>query len=228
MSKSTNPASASFDHNTGWKSKSVAEHYDGRRFTSLGGRLYDKMEKRAIAACLDVAQQLSPITAMLDLACGTGRISEFLAGRGYRLTCGDISDEMLAVAKARLNSAGADNVVAFLKLDIYKIDQPSENFDCVSAFRLFQHLTSEQRASALREMARISRRFVLVNVMHTSAYYEAVRTLRRALGRYTTRYTSSQTETDQELSHAGLRLVKSMFTQPGFNGNRVLLLEKKA
>jgi ubiquinone/menaquinone biosynthesis C-methylase UbiE len=227
MTKNTDSEQLEFDHNTGWKSRAVAEHYDGRRFTSLGGRIYDKMEKHAIAACLDVAQQLSPITTMLDLACGTGRISEFLAGRGYQLTCGDISDEMLAVAKTRLMSAGAGNV-AFLKLDIYKIDLPSAHFDCVSAFRLFQHLTSEQRASALREMARISRRFVLVNVMHTSTYYEAVRTLRRALGRYTTRYTSSQVETDQELSHAGLRLIKSVFTQPGFNGNRVLLLEKKA
>lgn len=226
MSKNTNPESPAFNHNTGWKSKSVAEQYDGRRFTSLGGRLYDRTEKHAIALCLDYAERVSSIKAMLDLACGTGRISEFLATRGYQLTCGDISDEMLSVAKARLSSAGASDVT-FLKLDIYKTDQPPAHFDCVSAFRLFQHLTSEQRGQALREMARISRRFVLVNVMHTSAYYETVRKLRRAIGRYTTRYTSSQDETDRELSHAGLILVKSVFTQPGFNGNRVLLLEKK-
>lgn len=227
MSKNTNFESPPFDHNTGWKSRSVAEQYDGRRFTSLGGRLYDRTEKRAIAACLDVAEQTSSIKTMLDLACGTGRISEFLATRGYQLTCGDISDEMLCVAKTRLASAGAGNV-AFLKLDIYNTEQLAADFDCVSAFRLFQHLTSEQRGQALREMARISRRFVLVNVMHTSTYYETVRKLRHVLGRYTTRYTSSQDETDRELSHAGLRLVKSVFTQPGFNGNRVLLLEKKA
>lgn len=227
MSKNTNSEPPQFNHNTGWKSRSVAEQYDGRRFTSLGGRLYDSAEKRAIAACLDSAEQISSIKAMLDLACGTGRISEFLTTRGYQLTCGDISDEMLSVAKRRLSLAGASDV-AFLKLDIYKIDQPSAHFDCVSAFRLFQHLTSEQRARALREMARISRRFVLVNVMHTSPYYYAVRKLRRVLGRYTTRYTSSQVEIDHELSYSGLSIVKSVFTQPGFNGDRVLLLEKKA
>lgn len=226
MDKNTELGTQPFDHNTGWRSRTVAENYDERRFTSLGGRLYDKMEKRAIAACLDVAQQHSRIKTILDLACGTGRISEFISARGYQLTCGDISDEMLSVAKRRLDSAGAD--VTFLKLDVYKIDQPSAHFDCVSAFRLFQHLTSEQRGQALREMARVSRRFVLVNVMHTSAYYEAVRTLRRILRRYTTRYTSSQAETDRELSYAGLRIVKSVFTQAGFNGNRVLLLEKNA
>ncbi len=214
-----------FDHNTDWKSRAVAEHYDERRFTSLGGRLYDKMEKHAVAACLDVAEKSSPIKTLLDLACGTGRMSEFLATRAYQLTCGDISDEMLAVAKRRLTSAGFGHV-AYLKLDIYQTGQAAGAFDCVSAFRLFQHLTSEQRAEALREMARVSRRFVLVNVMYTSTYYGAVSKLRLALGRYTTRYTSTQSEIDQELSYAGLRVVKSVFTQPGFNGNRVLLTEK--
>lgn len=225
MSKDMGASPQPFDHNTDWKSKSVAEHYDERRFTSLGGRIYDRMEKHAVASCLDVAQGISPINTLLDLACGTGRISEFLASRGYQLTCGDISDEMLGVAKRRLASAGFDEVM-FLQLDIYKTGQETGAFDCVSAFRLFQHLTSEQRAEALREMARVSRRFVLVNVMHTSAYYGAVRRLRLALGRYTTRYTSTQSEVDQELSYAGLRIVRSVFTQPGFNGNRVLLLEK--
>jgi ubiquinone/menaquinone biosynthesis C-methylase UbiE len=225
MSKNTGFESPRFDHNAGWKSRAVAEAYDGRRFASFGGKLYDGMEKRAIVECLDVAEKIAPFEAVLDLACGTGRISELLAKRGYRLTCGDISDEMLRVAQKRLASAGFEDV-RFMKADIYKIEQPTASFDCVTAFRLFQHLTSEQRARALHEMARVSRRFVLVNVMHTSTYYGAVRRLRQALGRYTTRYTSTQAETDQEIGHAGLRIVKSLFTQPAFNGNRVLLLEK--
>ena len=214
-----------FNHNTAWQSQSVAEHYDARRFTSFGGRVYDSMEKRAIATCLRAAQALSPIKSVLDLACGTGRISAFLATNGFRLTCGDISEEMLAVAKQRLHSAGIDDA-SFLRVDIYATGQAAGSFDCVTAFRLFQHLTSDERARALREMARLSRRFVLVNVMFTSPYYETIRTLRRALGRYTTRYTSTQSQIDSEMQFAGLRIVESRFTQPGFNGDRVLLLEK--
>lgn len=225
MNKDSDSAEQPFNHNTGWKSKSVAEHYDERRFTSLGGRLYDRMEKRAVAACLDAAAQITPVNGVLDLACGTGRMSEFLAARGYRMTCGDVSDEMLGVAKRRLGQAGF-NDVTFLQLDIYATGQVDGSHDCVSAFRLFQHLTSEQRARALREMARVSRRFVLVNVMYTSAYYGLVTRLRHVLGRYTTRYTSSQWEIDRELDYAGLKMVKSVFAQPGFNGNRVLLMEK--
>lgn len=225
MSKDTNSEARPFDHNVGWQSRTVAEQYDERRFASLGGRLYDRMEKRSIVSCLNTARQTAPINTVLDLACGTGRISELLANQGFQLTCGDISDEMLRIAKRRLMSAGFEQT-KFMHADIYDIEAEAESFDCVTAFRLFQHLTSEQRANALYEMARVSRRFVLVNVMHTSTYYSVVRRMRRALGRYTTRHTSSKHETDRELSHAKLRLVKSEFTQPGFNGNRVLLLER--
>lgn len=226
MNRDSGPGRHVFDHNTEWQNKSIADNYDGRRFTSIGGRFYDHMEKRAIAKCLDIAQAIMPVSTVLDLACGTGRISEFLAARGYRLTCGDISNEMLDVAKARLRSAGAGDVI-FLNVDIYRVDQSLGHFDCVTAFRLFQHLTTDERARALRAMAQASRRFVLVNVMYTSMYYGALRKVRRALGRYTTRYTSTANEIEAEVAHAGLRVVASVLTQRGFNGNRVLLLEKK-
>lgn len=226
MRKDSDHKSQVFDHNTEWQNKSIANNYDGRRFTSLGGRFYDHMEKRAIAKCLDIAQEIEPVSTVLDLACGTGRISEFLAKRGYQLTCGDISDEMLEVAKARLAAAGSGDV-RFMKVDIYKIDQVIGQFDCVTAFRLFQHLTSEERSRALQAMVQASRRFVLVNVMFTSNYYGVLRKVRLALGRYTTRYTSNAAEIEAELEHAGLRVVTSILTQRGFNGNRVLLLEKK-
>lgn len=219
---STNPG---FNHNTAWQSDAVARNYDARRFRSIGGRWYDNAEKRAITSCLDTVERRAPIQAVLDLACGTGRISAVLAVRGYQLTCGDISSEMMAMAKQRLEAQGADGA-RFIKADIYATGQPDGAFDLVTAFRLFQHLTSDERTRALAEMARISRRFVLVNVMYTSGYYGAVRTVRRALGRYTTRYTSSAREIERELAIAKLRLVKSVFTQPGFNGDRVLLLEK--
>jgi ubiquinone/menaquinone biosynthesis C-methylase UbiE len=213
------------DHTKAWQSSKVAEAYDARRFRSLGGRLYDSQEKKAIGRLLTLAARRAPIRQVLEMASGTGRISELLASRGYALTCGDVSREMQEVAERRLAKTARQNV-RFKILDIYAIAEPNEAFDCACAFRLFQHLNSDERARALCELARVSRRFVLVNVMYTSAYYGVVRRLRQALGRYTTRYTSSSKEIEAELRAAGLTLVRSVFTQPGFNGNLVLLLEK--
>ena len=74
------------------------------------------------------------------------------AGRNYELLCGDVSREMQEVAQRRLAGMGAGNV-RFKVLDVYAIDEPDASFDCACAFRLFQHLTSEERARA-QEQAR--------------------------------------------------------------------------
>jgi ubiquinone/menaquinone biosynthesis C-methylase UbiE len=214
-----------FNHNVAWQHQGVADAYDKRRFTSLGGRLYDSMEKKALLRMLGEMGARAQVRDMLEMACGTGRISELLASQGYTLTCGDISKEMQQVARQRLAAKGLGQA-RFEIQDIYQISHPADSFDCVCAFRLFQHLDSAERAKALREMARVSRRFVLLNVMYTSAYYGLVRRLRQALRRYTTRYTSSDAEIRSELQFAGLRMIASVLSQPGFNGNRVLLLEK--
>ncbi len=40
---------------------------------------------------------------ILEMACGTGNLSIYLADKGYRLTCFDLSEEMLSQAYVKLN-----------------------------------------------------------------------------------------------------------------------------
>src|SRR5688572_29498280 len=111
------------DHTRGWQSSKVAEAYDARRFRSFGGRFYDRQEKKAIERLLALAEAQAPIRSVLEMASGTGRISELLANRGYELVCGDVSREMQEVAQRRLAGvAGAK--VHFRILDIYTIAEP--------------------------------------------------------------------------------------------------------
>ena len=226
VQRKSNEFEGNFDHSKAWQSQSVVGRYDEKRFTSWGGRAFDSMEKRSISALLNKAISNDRIQSVLELACGTGRISELLAGRGFELTCGDISEEMLDAARQRLRAhSGAE--VRFTTLDIYDLGQYESHFDCVCCFRLFQHLTTEERSRALREMAKATKQYVLVNVMYTSSYYGLLRKVRKVLGRYITRYTSSDEEITRELEFAGLRKVAQKLSQPGFNGNLILLLERK-
>jgi ubiquinone/menaquinone biosynthesis C-methylase UbiE len=49
-----------------------------------------------------VKYKISP-TKVLEMACGTGNLSIHLAEKGYKLTCFDLSEEMLAQAYEKLN-----------------------------------------------------------------------------------------------------------------------------
>jgi ubiquinone/menaquinone biosynthesis C-methylase UbiE len=222
---SANTKKTTWDHNTAWQDHAVARTYDHRRFSSWSGRLFNNLEQRALSRMLDLAEKAQPVTKVLDAACGTGRISSLLCARGYDLTSTDISDDMLAVARERLKAA-AEQVV-LKKADIYNLPFPADHFDCVTCIRLFQHLTPDERASALSELGRVTKRHVIVNVTYHSPYFGALRRLRQWVGRYAPRYTCSEAELRAATQAAGLTAVKRIFPQPLYNANLIVLFEKR-
>jgi SAM-dependent methyltransferase len=76
---------------------------------------------------LDELAQGLPINGdVLELACGTGQWTRFLASRGYRVTAVDAAPEMLAVARERV--VGLD--VEFVQADLFTWSAP-RRFDTV-------------------------------------------------------------------------------------------------
>ena len=112
------------------------------------------------------------------------------------------------------------------KMDIFNLAQADGSFDCVTCIRLFQHYSSGERIKALTELGRVSKRYVIANVTYVNPYYSMLRKVRQLLNRYAPSHTMNWAEMNHELSTAGLRLVDSRFPQPGYNSNRVLLMEK--
>src|SRR5947209_5484277 len=72
-----------------------------------------------IALYLQIAGKvLQPGECLLDMCCGTGRISARLAGEGYQVLGVDISSAMLVRAEARLRREGLLERVALLRQDM--------------------------------------------------------------------------------------------------------------
>jgi len=67
-----------------------------------------------------------PVKKVLDLACGTGSMSLELAKRGYQVTGADVSEDMLAVAEAKLRNYS----VPLFKADMLELP-PLGKFDAV-------------------------------------------------------------------------------------------------
>jgi ubiquinone/menaquinone biosynthesis C-methylase UbiE len=95
-----------------------------------------------------------PVRALLDLGTGTGRMLELFAPdieRGLGL---DLSLDMLALARARLDRAGIRNC-SVRQGDIYDLALPRDSFDVVIIHQVLHFL--DDSARAIREAVRVLR-----------------------------------------------------------------------
>ena len=212
-----------FDHNKSWQYEEVGELYDARRFQSRTGRRFHNAETKTIHDLLDKAELSGPIRTAIDLPCGTGRISQIPAERGYDLVCADISLPMLKASRKKIVDLGRQAM--FTGADIYKLPFQDNTFDCVSCIRLFQHLNEQESLGALKELGRISSRYVIVNFMYASGYYRVMRTLRQKAGRYAPRYAVTRSFLNRVEPETGLKIHTAQLPQPLHSGNMVVLFE---
>src|SRR5271156_4145150 len=108
----------------------------------------------AVEAAIRSALADKPIRALLDLGTGTGRMLELFADdieRGLGL---DLSLDMLALARARLDRAGLKHC-SVRHGDIYDLALPRDSFDVVIIHQVLHFLDDSGRAIA--EAARVLR-----------------------------------------------------------------------
>jgi ubiquinone/menaquinone biosynthesis C-methylase UbiE len=132
----------------------AAQNYFGRHAAE-----WDRIRKlhvadAAVEDAIRSALADKPIRALLDLGTGTGRMLELFAGgieRGLGL---DLSLDMLAVARARLDRAGLKHC-SVRHGDIYDLALPRDSFDVVIIHQVLHFL--DDSAHAIREAARVLR-----------------------------------------------------------------------
>ena len=95
-----------------------------------------------------LVDSLSP-SRVLDAACGTGRHSEYLAGRGHRIIGVDRSPEMLQRARRKVPAAD------FREGDLEALPLEAESVDVVVCALALVHLPHVE--GAIREFARVVR-----------------------------------------------------------------------
>jgi ubiquinone/menaquinone biosynthesis C-methylase UbiE len=92
--------------------------------------------------------------SLLDLACGTGFLTESLSGR---VTGIDQSASMLAVARRRIPGA------AFVRGDALHLPFRSKQFDCLVSAHFYGHLDETARRIFLAEARRVSKSTLIVD-----------------------------------------------------------------
>jgi ubiquinone/menaquinone biosynthesis C-methylase UbiE len=106
-----------------------------------------------VAALVAVIVQLAP-ARVLDVACGTGFLTQHLRGAVTGL---DQSAQMLAVAAARMPSA------TFVKGDAVPLPFADGTFDRIFTSHFYGHLLPSERTRFLAEARRAGRELVVVD-----------------------------------------------------------------
>jgi ubiquinone/menaquinone biosynthesis C-methylase UbiE len=212
----------SFDPQTHYQNEGIARGYDRERFSSLAGRVFQKAEWKTLAK---LVRQLPPKASLLDVPCGTGRVAQVLSGWGFQVSAADISHEMIQVARSRIAAAGGKLPASRGSADALPFANGS--FDAVLSIRFLPHIGAEQRRVMLKEMARVSRRWVFFSNSFSSGWYKGRRALKRRLGHQApTRYPVSESEIREDLRYAGLKETGRFWTLRFVSEEVLLLCEK--
>jgi ubiquinone/menaquinone biosynthesis C-methylase UbiE len=96
---------------------------------------------------------IQPDSRVLDVGCGIGSESVFLAVRGMQVSAIDISADAIATGKKLAEAYGVD--VDFRVADVLKLPFADGEFDVVADQGCFHHMADEERAQYTSEILRV-------------------------------------------------------------------------
>jgi len=111
-------------------------------------------------------------SSVLDVGCATGKHVLFLAKHGFKATGVDLSSEMIKIASGKNKSKNA----TFALGDATKLDFPNKSFDYVISMgnTLGSIPGEDQRIKALREIIRVARKKVILELVKSNSTKEVV------------------------------------------------------
>lgn len=205
-----------------YQSRSYAGHYDMARY---GGVLGSIKNWNTLSTIYKALRNIEEGSLMLDVPCGTGRLAPLLLHNGFRWIGADISYEMIEVARRKTKVF--KNVAGNVRLEAEHMPFKSGSIGCVASIRFIYHVpTSEERITILRELGRISKKWVIIDYN----YPNPVRSLYRRIGYLVKppkrKKRLSMREIHDELEAAGLRVYRVFPVSRMLSDNVILLCTK--
>lgn len=140
-----------------YQNKATAEAYLGK-FSDPRGRKENEATTLALSRALEV---IPGVKRILDMPCGTGRYTHFFYDKGYHYFGADVSMEMMEILAREQRRQG--KTTPLVRCDCEHLPFKDNVFDCVACIRfLNHHIPAVVREGMLREMRRVSRKWLIV------------------------------------------------------------------
>lgn len=140
----------------------VAAGYEARRTSAVKWQAEQRLVERWLSEVAEAAGERD--VSVLDIPVGTGRFLQAYQRYGFAATGIDVSDDMLAIAKAKpMHSPAA--IPATLELgSIFDIVMPDVSVDISVCIRIVNLIGESDMQIALGELQRVTRSQILFNV----------------------------------------------------------------
>ena len=205
----------------------MAAEYDRRRFGTPLKRWKQRRDERLVWELLFEGLGRAGISAqgasLLDMPCGTGRLMPAYAQAGLRVLGVDVSLPMMA---EKPWDAAPPGILGLVQGSALGLPLGAGCVDASLCMRFLFHLDDRaERILALREMARVTRGPLVLQVRYRFTGKHAGRWLRRRVGLGGRAYRPSQgrSELRAELAEAGLVLERLVPISKLFSDKALLL-----
>jgi 2-polyprenyl-3-methyl-5-hydroxy-6-metoxy-1,4-benzoquinol methylase len=184
-------------------------------------RLSNRTERRLIERLLARAGRVG---RTLDVPCGAGRLSDVMARWTEQLYEADYAYPMLEYARSNAQSYTPEAINA----SAFELPFRDDAFDMVVSIRLSHHIPArEDRVRHLRELCRVSKRWVLVTVYDELGLRNRIARFRgRLRRRYKPKKTLSLSEVREAVSKQGFRPVEVGRISRLMSGHAFILMER--
>lgn len=132
-------------------------HAEAQDYFAANAAEWDRLRALHVAeeqvenVVLDLAGA-GPVASYLDLGTGTGRILELVSPRASRAVGVDVNNEMLGLARARVERAALPNVQV-RRADLFHLPYADDSFDLITVHQVLHYL--EDPPAAVVEAARV-------------------------------------------------------------------------
>jgi len=200
--------------------------YEKKRYRGFDQKIVDWREKRIAGRMLK--QDKGSAKRILDIPCGYGRFSEFLAKNSVYLISADLSFSMVKRAMENRFSSGIDKGSGTACDAVEGLPFKAEIFDGIFSLRFFHHLHErEQRIHVLKEFFRVSSSWVIISFYSLNSLHKAQRRIRKMAGKSRAHINMmSKKDFIGEAREAGFYVEKICPLIKGLHSQHMVLLKK--